>query len=53
MSTGRAFVVGRGAAPHAVRVCLSTPRTRVELERGLHAIASTLRSVPSDAPALV
>ncbi|MCY3001324.1 MAG: PLP-dependent aminotransferase family protein [Planctomycetota bacterium] len=53
ISSSEAFVVGRGAAPHAVRVCLSTPRTRVELERGLHAIASTLRSVPSDAPALV
>ena len=53
VSSAEAFVVGRGTVPHAVRVCLSTPRTRAELERGLAALAATLRSTPSNAPALV
>jgi DNA-binding transcriptional MocR family regulator len=53
VSSAEAFVVGRGSAPRAVRVCLSTPRTRAELERGLSALAATLRSSPATAPALV
>jgi DNA-binding transcriptional MocR family regulator len=38
------FAVGRAAAPHAVRVCLSTPRSRSDLERGLDGIARELHT---------
>ncbi len=37
------FVPGRAPTPHAVRVCLSAPADRDELERGLRLIAGLLR----------
>jgi DNA-binding transcriptional MocR family regulator len=42
------FVVGRTAAPHAVRVCLGAPSNHVELEKGLRLIAETLASSPAE-----
>lgn len=36
------FVVGRGAAPPAIRVCLGGPAMREELERGLATLAELL-----------
>jgi DNA-binding transcriptional MocR family regulator len=39
-----AFLVGRGAVPHAVRIGVGTPRTRAELERALRVIADVLAS---------
>ncbi|HYO63535.1 MAG TPA: PLP-dependent aminotransferase family protein [Pyrinomonadaceae bacterium] len=41
-----AFVIGRGSAPHAVRICLGSPPTRAQLEKGLHILADILRSTP-------
>lgn len=38
------FVVGRGAAPHAIRLCLGAPSERNELGRALAILAATLRS---------
>ncbi len=40
------FTVGRGAAPHAVRVCIGTPHEREPLERGLRILAELLASRP-------
>jgi len=40
------FVVGHGAPPPAVRVCLGAPRSRSELERGLRLLADTLETSP-------
>ena len=40
------FVVGRSAAPLAVRVCLGVPASRAELERGLRLVAETLATSP-------
>ena len=39
---GDIFTVGRGEPPHAVRVCLTAPRTRSELEKGLIVLAELL-----------
>ncbi len=41
------FIVGRGAAPHAIRVCLGAPETRAELEKGLEVVAQLLDASPS------
>jgi DNA-binding transcriptional MocR family regulator len=41
-----AFVPGREEAPHAVRVCLGAPRTRLQLEKGLKTIREILHSSP-------
>lgn len=38
------FVVGRGAAPHAIRLCLGAPTDREELAGALATVAATLRS---------
>jgi DNA-binding transcriptional MocR family regulator len=40
------FVVGRSQAPHAVRVCLSTPGSRDEVARGLAILGELYRSQP-------
>jgi DNA-binding transcriptional MocR family regulator len=42
------FVVGRSAAPPAVRVCLGVPASRGELERGLRLVAETLATSPAE-----
>jgi DNA-binding transcriptional MocR family regulator len=36
------FIVGRGSAPHAVRLSLCTPEHRTDLERGLQTLAQVL-----------
>lgn len=36
------FIVGRGSAPHAVRLSLCTPEHRSDLERGLQILAQVL-----------
>jgi DNA-binding transcriptional MocR family regulator len=41
-----AFVPGRSDAPHAVRVCLGSARSRPQLEEGLKVIAEILSSSP-------
>jgi DNA-binding transcriptional MocR family regulator len=53
VTSAEAFVVGRGVAPHAVRVCIATPKTRAELERGLAALAGVLVHGPTAVAALV
>jgi DNA-binding transcriptional MocR family regulator len=46
VTPAEAFVVGRDAAPHAVRLCLGAPRTREALSRGLRLVAETLAGAP-------
>jgi DNA-binding transcriptional MocR family regulator len=46
VTPAEAFVVGRGAAPHAVRLCLGPPRTHEALSRGLRLVAETLAGAP-------
>jgi DNA-binding transcriptional MocR family regulator len=53
VTPAEAFVVGRGAAPHAVRLCLGAPRTRESLARGLRAVADTLAGAPDAGMAMV
>lgn len=53
VTAAEAFVVGGGAPPAAVRLCLGTPRTREELLRGLRAVRQTLESRPETALAIV
>ncbi|MFI5183934.1 MAG: PLP-dependent aminotransferase family protein [Vicinamibacteria bacterium] len=43
-----AFVVDRGIAPHAVRVCLGAPASLQELRRGLGLLAETLAAGPTE-----
>ena len=38
------FLVGRGAPPHAVRVCLGAARSELELEKGLRALVAAVAS---------
>ncbi len=49
VTPAEAFVVGRGNAPHAVRLCLGTARTRDDLGRGLRLVMETLASSPEPA----
>jgi DNA-binding transcriptional MocR family regulator len=53
VTPAEAFVVGRGAAPHAVRLCLGAPRTREALARGLRVVAETLAGAPDAGMAMV
>ena len=53
VTPAEAFVVGRGAAPHAVRVCLGAARTREALARGLRVVAETLGGTPDAGMAMV
>ena len=48
-----AFVVGRANAPHAVRVCVGTPASRREVERGLGILAEMLAGGPEISPSIV
>lgn len=41
------FIVGRGGAPHAVRLALSSPASEVEVRRGLQNIGELLSSYTS------
>jgi DNA-binding transcriptional MocR family regulator len=47
------FVTGRGAAPHAVRICLLSTESRHQLERGLIVLHEILHSAPEPALTLV
>lgn len=40
------FMVGRGQAPHAVRLCLGTPSSRDDVERGLLVLKEVLEETP-------
>jgi DNA-binding transcriptional MocR family regulator len=42
VTPAESFLVGRGAVPHAVRVCLGAARSENELERGLDALTGAL-----------
>jgi DNA-binding transcriptional MocR family regulator len=53
VSSPEAFAIGRAAAPHAVRICLSTPETREELASGLQRLATILASSPAPTAAIV
>ncbi|MDX6709804.1 MAG: hypothetical protein QOH96_820 [Blastocatellia bacterium] len=46
ISPSEAFVVGRGNAPHAVRICLGAPSERRRLEKGLEVLAKILGNAP-------
>jgi len=46
LSSSEAFVVGRANAPHAVRLCIGTPRSRGELDQALERIAELLDAGP-------
>lgn len=46
VTPSEAFVPGREEAPHAVRVCLGTPRSRAQLESALAIVKSVLQSTP-------
>jgi DNA-binding transcriptional MocR family regulator len=47
VTPSEAFVVGRGLAPHAVRVCLGGP-SHADLERALRLLARTLAAGPTE-----
>jgi DNA-binding transcriptional MocR family regulator len=53
VTPAQAFLVGRIAAPHAVRVCLGTPADRDELERALRVLAGILEETPQAGVAVV
>jgi DNA-binding transcriptional MocR family regulator len=46
ISPSEAFVVGRGPAPHAVRICIGAPSDRGQLQNGLQILAEILRGTP-------
>lgn len=46
VNPAQAFLVGRGAAPHAVRVCLGAPRDRAQLDKGLRVLVEILEGAP-------
>jgi len=45
-----AFMVGRAAAPHAVRIGLCMPARREDLRRGLEILGETLASPTTTGP---
>jgi DNA-binding transcriptional MocR family regulator len=53
VSPPEAFVVGRAAVPHAIRLCLGAPRTREDLVRGLATVAESLRAGAEAGAAMV
>ena len=53
VTPAEAFVVGRGAVPHAVRLCLGAARDRAELDRGLTSVAEALRGAREAGAAIV
>lgn len=46
VTPAEAFVPGREEPPHAVRVCIGAPRSRVQLEKGLGIIRTVLQETP-------
>jgi DNA-binding transcriptional MocR family regulator len=53
VTPSEAFAVGRGAAPHAVRLCLGAARSREALGRGLDRVGELLRAGGAAGPAVV
>ena len=53
VTPAEAFLVGRGAVPHAVRVCLGAARSETDLERGLDALVGALAGGREGAVAVV
>jgi DNA-binding transcriptional MocR family regulator len=53
VSPAEAFVVGRGAVPHAVRLCLGAAPGRADLDRGLTAVADALSAAREAGAAIV
>ncbi len=53
VTPSQAFLVGRGTAPHAVRVCLGAARDRSELERSLVTLAGVLAGPGQSGPVIV
>jgi DNA-binding transcriptional MocR family regulator len=47
------FTTGPGPTPPAVRVCIGTPRTRAQLERGLRRLREVLEAGPEPLAAIV
>jgi len=46
VTPSEAFVPGREEAPHAVRICLGTPRSRTQLEGALCVVRDVLQETP-------
>ena len=46
VNPSQTFLVGPGAAPNAVRVCLGPPRDREQLRRGLKTLAEAIEERP-------
>jgi DNA-binding transcriptional MocR family regulator len=53
VTPAQAFLVGRIATPHAVRVCLGGPALRSDVEKGLRVLAGILEAAPAAALAVV
>ncbi len=53
VTAAETFIVGRAAAPHAVRICLGTPASREDVERGLGVLAEMLAGPPEAALSVV
>jgi DNA-binding transcriptional MocR family regulator len=53
LTPAESFVAGRGPAPRAVRLCLSTPPRRADLERALGILAELLGAPPGSGRPLV
>ncbi|HEX8493164.1 MAG TPA: PLP-dependent aminotransferase family protein [Pyrinomonadaceae bacterium] len=53
VAPAEAFVTGRGAAPHAVRICLLSTQDRFQLEKGLDILQEILHSAPEPALTIV
>jgi DNA-binding transcriptional MocR family regulator len=51
--TGESFMVGRGAAPHAVRICTGGRKTLDDVRHGLTRIAEILRHGPGAGTAVI
>lgn len=53
VSAAEVFVVSRAHTPHAVRLCLGTPRARADVELALKRLGRLLEGVPEPCRALV
>lgn len=50
--SGDAFVVGRQQAPHAIRICVGSCRTREEVKEGVEIIRDLLKGSPGGSPVI-
>jgi len=53
VTSAEAFIVGRAQAPHAVRICIGTPRDRKDVEQGLALLAEMIERKPDVCRAFV